>query len=69
MSFANMTPEDAIKLKKLLEGTGQFLNKTASNEGCLHKACTRCNGTGITKDGGFCIHGIACPCSGCSVKS
>lgn len=33
---------------------------------CLHKSCTKCNGTGHTKTGEACIHMISCPCPSCS---
>lgn len=68
MSFANMTLEEALKLKKMLEGTNQFANLVPSNDTCMHNACPQCNGTGVRKDGGLCIHGLACTCSKCSPK-
>lgn len=32
---------------------------------CLHKQCSYCKGTGITKFGAVCVHAISCPCSNC----
>lgn len=37
------------------------------NVECLHKKCSRCNGTGTRLDGlGACIHSISCPCPKCN---
>lgn len=33
---------------------------------CMHDSCPECNGTGVKKYGGSCIHGISCPCPKCS---
>jgi hypothetical protein len=33
---------------------------------CMHETCPECDGTGIKKTGGFCVHGISCPCPKCS---
>ena len=33
---------------------------------CMHDACPECLGTGISKRGRPCIHGIACPCPKCT---
>lgn len=31
---------------------------------CLHDACPRCHGTGVTRHGP-CVHMISCPCPKC----
>ena len=33
---------------------------------CLHDSCQDCVGTGIKRDGSFCIHFIACSCPKCT---
>lgn len=34
---------------------------------CLHKACTKCSGTGFDKvNKSACFHFISCPCSNCT---
>lgn len=40
-------------------------NKDNQNSGCLHDSCPECGGTGIKKNGGVCIHHIACFCPKC----
>ena len=35
---------------------------------CMHEQCTQCVGTGITKTGGPCVHGLSCPCPRCSPR-
>ena len=35
---------------------------------CLHEQCPECVGTGIRKDGSFCIHGLSCPCPKCTPR-
>lgn len=38
-------------------------------DGCLHKNCSSCNGTGVRIDGlGPCVHMISCPCPLCSPR-
>lgn len=36
---------------------------------CLHDSCEKCNGSGIDKNGSFCVHMISCPCPKCSPHS
>ncbi len=36
---------------------------------CLHQSCIECNGTGVKKTGGMCVHMISCPCPRCSPYS
>lgn len=33
---------------------------------CLHKQCTRCKGTGVTKRGEPCLHYLSCQCPKCT---
>lgn len=33
---------------------------------CMHEQCTQCNGTGVKRTGGMCIHMMSCPCPKCS---
>lgn len=35
---------------------------------CMHDTCPNCVGTGISKFGGSCIHGISCPCPKCTPR-
>ena len=35
---------------------------------CLHKACMKCHGSGVDKDGMTCIHMISCPCPNCTPR-
>lgn len=36
------------------------------SDGCLHKSCPECHGTGRKPDGGWCVHMISCPCPKCT---
>lgn len=38
-------------------------------EPCMHDSCTECHGTGVKKDGSFCVHFISCPCPKCSPRT
>lgn len=33
---------------------------------CLHKQCSRCQGTGYDRFGHMCIHHLSCPCPRCT---
>jgi len=33
---------------------------------CLHDQCSECHGTGISRFGGMCVHGISCSCPKCN---
>lgn len=33
---------------------------------CMHDECSECYGTGVTRNGGSCVHGISCTCPKCS---
>ncbi|QGZ16199.1 hypothetical protein Hena1_00230 [Erwinia phage Hena1] len=64
MSFgSDMTLE---QMEALRERYIPLVGRAKEGTRCLHKACTECKGTGIRRNGGICIHGIACPCPNCS---
>lgn len=64
MSFGIMDQYRLDKLKTEYIQTQQLVKET---DGCLHRACQSCGGTGVRKDGsGACIHGISCTCKNCS---
>ena len=42
--------------------------KSVEDSSCLHDGCPECKGTGRKKNGGFCVHGLSCNCSKCSVR-
>jgi hypothetical protein len=33
---------------------------------CMHGSCPECSGTGIRRDGTYCIHALSCPCPRCT---
>lgn len=35
---------------------------------CLHDLCPECLGTGLSLNGGTCVHWISCPCPKCAVS-
>ena len=35
---------------------------------CMHDTCPNCLGTGISKFGGMCVHGISWPCPKCTFR-
>jgi len=40
---------------------------TKESSDCMHDNCSNCRGTGQSKFGGMCVHGMSCPCPKCSV--
>ena len=62
--------ENIIKKFVMNSYYGQYDYPTPTNYPitwtCLHNSCSECNGTGIKKNGGICIHNIACSCPKCS---
>lgn len=46
--------------------TFNIIPEQQSKQKCLHDACTKCKGTGVTPQGIACIHMISCPCPKCS---
>ena len=47
---------------------GDRITNQQQRHECLHKSCTNCGGTGLSKLGGPCVHMISCPCSQCSPR-
>lgn len=41
-------------------------NKYSKASNCMHDNCPECNGSGVKKTGGACIHSISCPCPKCT---
>ncbi len=61
-SFIPLTPNDfTINTPLYAE---PYVNKSS----CLHDNCPTCNGTGQSKYGGICVHGLVCPCPKCSFR-
>lgn len=57
--------------KRLKKRQQEHLNQITKNQDwqpCLHDKCEKCVGTGITKEGGVCIHMISCSCPKCTPK-
>ena len=59
------------KFDKINHKQSEHLKRVYSNQvknwrPCLHDSCSDCLGTGVKKDGSYCIHGISCPCPKCS---
>ena len=42
------------------------IERATEKTDCLHMQCSNCNGTGVSKYGGLCVHALSCPCSRCS---
>jgi hypothetical protein len=42
-------------------------NKPYMPSPCAHDQCPSCHGTGLTLNGGSCIHSLVCSCPKCSV--
>ena len=65
-----MTKEQYDRVSEELKERSKIIDKFNSTPeivgGCLHKACPRCSGGGVDKDGQGCIHMISCPCKNCS---
>jgi hypothetical protein len=43
-------------------------NKPYMASPCAHDQCPSCHGTGVTINGGGCIHNLVCSCRKCSVR-
>lgn len=63
-----MKPFDTIDeyIQRRIKGLEDRL-KQPTPSACLHLNCPECNGTGIKKSGGYCVHMISCPCNKCKI--
>jgi hypothetical protein len=43
------------------------INKPYIPSPCAHDSCPSCHGTGVTINGGGCIHSLVCNCHKCGV--
>ena len=48
--------------------TPLYAEPDVNKSSCLHDNCPTCNGTGQSKYGGICVHGLVCPCPKCSFR-
>jgi hypothetical protein len=51
-----------------LKGINNIFNRGKVFISCMHESCPSCVGTGIKKDGSYCVHMISCPCPKCSIS-
>ena len=58
------------KIKKIYNSPDveQYFYGKFETSDCLHDNCSKCQGTGIKKLCGICVHGISCPCPKCTPR-
>jgi hypothetical protein len=66
--YENNPMDNFEKYLKQIERLSPQDKYTPKREGCLHKQCSECHGTGHTRLGSICIHMISCPCPSCSPR-
>lgn len=55
-----LTPLDYMRFAKM--------PARAEPSPCLHDQCPDCQGTGVKRNGSFCVHAISCPCPRCTAR-
>jgi len=62
--FDGWTPKNPVRTVEFVER----IQTSPPQFACLHDLCPECEGTGVRRGGGPCVHQIACPCPRHSVR-